>query len=440
MASVRLYTGIAVMIVLLATIAVLGSLERPGVSVGTLTPRLHVDLIAVVDQDRRILTIEPDGSEPRVLTPASGGDPQLYTWPTWSPDARSLAITKVVGSSGPPVVSLERVDLETGDTSTIHSGFVQPMAAGVFYYPMWSPDGSRLAFIASEGEGLRLFVDIVDDGFAPNPVLDNGPLWMSWSPDSRRLLIHRADSHFLVEALEDRVDVLSLGIRSGGYRVPAWQPGSNKATFLAQNERAGFSLYSAEVSMEAGIGEIDRLADAEGDTPFLWSPDGSRLAVAGPSVIYVYLGLTIGIHRGMTIYREGSGEVLLETTDAVIAAFWSPDGSRIAYVSLSDTPGVLRWMMLDVRDGNRWPLVDFVPTLDQLTMFQFFDQYAYSHSLWSPDGRSLVFAGNLEDQASVVSYGSAQPADRPYIYVMDTERSPLVSSVAEGLLGVWSPR
>ena len=154
----------------------------------------------------------------------------------------------------------------------------------------------------------------------------------------------------------------------------------------------------------------------------------------------MYLGLTIGIHRGLTIYGEGSDEVLLETTDAVVAAFWSPDGSRIAYVSLADKPGVLRWMMLDVRDGSRWPLVDFVPTLDQLTMFQFFDQYAYSHSLWSPDGRSLVFAGNLEDQASVVSYGSAQPADQTYIYVMDTERAPLVSSVAEGLLGVWSPR
>ena len=436
----RLYTGIAVLAVLLMTISVLGSMERPDASGNALPPRLHVDLIAIVDDDRRILTIEPDGSELSVLTPASGADPQLYTWPTWAPDARSMVITKVVGSSGPPMVSLVRLDLDTGDASTIHSGFVQPMAVGVFYYPMWSPDGSRLAFIASEGESLRLFVDIVDDAFAPNPVLDNGPLWMSWAPDSRRLLVHRADSHFLVEAFDDRVDVLSLGIRSGRYRVPAWQPGSDKATFLAQNERAGFSLYSAEVSMEGGIGESERLADVEENAPFLWAPDGQALAVAGPSVIYVYLGLTIGIHRGLTIHREGSGEVLLETTDAVVAAFWSPDGSRIAYVSLADTPGVLRWMMFDVRDGSRWPLVDFVPTLDQLTMFQFFDQYAYSHSLWSPDGRSLVFAGNLEDQASVASYGSAQPADRTYIYVMDTERAPLVSSVAEGLLGVWSPR
>ena len=185
MDSVRLYTGIAVMAVLLMTISVLGSMERPDVSGKALPPRLHVDLIAVVDEDRRILTIEPDGSELSVLTPASGAEPQLYTWPTWAPDARSMVVTKVVGSSGPPVVSLERVDLDTGDTSTIHSGFVQPMAVGVFYYPMWSPDGSRLAFIASEGESLRLFVDIVDDAFAPNPVLDNGPLWMSWAPDSR---------------------------------------------------------------------------------------------------------------------------------------------------------------------------------------------------------------------------------------------------------------
>ena len=315
------------------------------------------------------------------------------------------------------------------------------MAVGVFYYPMWSPDGSRLAFIASEGDSLRLFVDIVDDAFAPNPVLDNGPLWMSWSPDSRRLFVHRADSHFLVETLEDRVEVLSLRIRSGRYRVPSWQPGSGKATFIAENERAGFSLYSAEVSIDEGIGKRERLADVQGDAPFLWSPDGEALAAAGPSVIYVYLGLAVGVHSGLTVYGGGLGR----GAGWRRRTRWSPhSGRRTAPGSRTSQcptkPGVLRWMMLDVEDGSSWPLVDFVPTLDQLTMFQFFDQYAYSHSLWSPDGRSLVFAGNLEDQATVVSHGSAQPADRSYIYVMDTERAPLVSSVAEGLLGVWSPR
>ena len=112
MASARFYTGVAVLAVLLAAISVLGSMEKPSAA---LPPKPDVDLIAIVDEARRILTIEPDGSETRLLTPVSGAEPQLYTWPTWSPDARSMVITRVVGSSGPPAVSLERVDLDTGD-------------------------------------------------------------------------------------------------------------------------------------------------------------------------------------------------------------------------------------------------------------------------------------------------------------------------------------
>ena len=86
-----------------------------------------------------------------------------------------------------------------------------------------------------------------------------------------------------------------------------------------------------------------------------------------------------------------------------MAYFWSPDGSRLAYVALSKKAGILRWTVLNVVNGERWPLVDFIPSRDQLTIFQFFDQYAYSHSPWSPDSRSLVFAGKLVDGAVPVS-------------------------------------
>jgi Tol biopolymer transport system component len=96
--------------------------------------------------------------------------------------------------------------------------------------------------------------------------------------------------------------------------------------------------------------------------------------------------------------------------------------------------------MVDVSDGSRWPLIDFVPTIDQLTLFQFFDQYAYSHSLWSPNSRTLVFAGLLYDEAVSASYSSAQTDEQPQIYVMDSDPSPPVQSIAEGNLGIWSPR
>ncbi len=436
----RLYAGAAITAALLFAIAALTALDRPASPDGALPPILDVNLIALVDEDRRALTVDPGGFESRPIALVSETDDGLFAWPTWSPDAGSLLLTKVEPRSDQPEVSLELIDLATGNASVLHSGRVQPMAVGVFYYPLWSHDGSRLAFIASEGDSLNLFVDDLADASAPAALLDDGPLWMSWSHDSRRLLVHRADAHFLVDVAEDEIETRSLGLASGGYRVPAWRPGTDTATILAQSQGGGFELLDAEVSMNAGIGETEPLADVSGAAAFLWSPNGRSLAVAGPRVTYLYLGLAVGVHSSLTVHRPASGGEPLEVPDAVLACFWAPDASRIAYVSLADTPGVLRWMMLDVSDGRRWPLVDFVPTIDQLTMFQFFDQYAYSHSLWSPDGRALVFAGVLDDQAAMVSYGAAQDAARPYVYVVDADPDPAVSAIAEGLLGIWSPR
>ena len=95
-------------------------------------------------------------------------------------------------------------------------------------------------------------------------------------------------------------------------------------------------------------------------------------------------------------------------------------------------------MFLDLADGRRWPLVDFTPTQPQLTLFQFFDQFAYSHSMWSPDSRSLVFAGALDSsRATQASFGRQQAAR---IIVTQVEPSPDVVSIADGFLAVWSPR
>ena len=439
MASFRLYAGIVVTTALLVTIAALAGQDRPGSSREPLPPKLKIDLIAFIDAERRIQTIKPDGTEPRVLTPIPTQDPQLFAWPTWSPDGRSMVFSKVAAAQNGAEASLEWLDLGTGATSTAHSGQVERIAVGVFHYALWSPDGERLAFVASEDRNLRLFLDVVQDDSSPRAVLDDGPLWMSWSADSRHLLVHRADTHFLIEALETGAEVRPLGVQSRRYRVPAWRPGTSETTILGENERGGFSVYGAEVTQD-GVGERESLADVEDDATFLWSPDGSRLAVGGPSTVIIYRGLSIGVHSGLTIYRPDSGGEPLELDDVLIAYFWSPDSSRIAYVSRSDTAGVLRWMMMDTSDGDRWPLVDFVPTIDQLTMFRFFDQYAYSHSLWSPDSRSMVFAGTIDDQAVLASSRSAQQAAQPHVHVMDTDPSPPVSSIAEGTLAVWSPR
>jgi hypothetical protein len=98
---------------------------------------------------------------------------------------------------------------------------------------------------------------------------------------------------------------------------------------------------------------------------------------------------------------------------------------------------MMRWNILSVADGEQWPLVDFVPSFDQVTVFQFFDQYARSHTMWSPDSKSLVFAGRVAGGSLSASLGQ-QPASS--IIVIGTERRPTVDTIASGTLGLWSPR
>ena len=84
--------------------------------------------------------------------------------------------------------------------------------------------------------------------------------------------------------------------------------------------------------------------------------------------------------------------VLIE--EPMLCFFWSPDGSKIAYITPSEeAEGSVRWAVLDLESDETSYLVDFLPSREMLTMFMFFDQYGQSHSLWSPDGSKILFAG-----------------------------------------------
>jgi hypothetical protein len=68
---------------------------------------------------------------------------------------------------------------------------------------------------------------------------------------------------------------------------------------------------------------------------------------------------------------------------------------------------VFRWNVLTVADGSSRGVVDFTPSSPQITLFQFFDQFAYSHTTWSPDSDALVFAGTMTGGAISAAAGSA---------------------------------
>ena len=423
----------------MAVLVVVGGHGGTSSKGGLLPPDLRVDRIAYVGLDDHIWTISPDGADEQQVS----GEGRRFTWPTWSPDGTKLVYSEYSTPDDPVDVSrpvLHSYNTLTGRRREVFAGergdaFVERDAP---HYPFWSPDGRRLAFIGGAGQTLTLYVDDLRDRSGPTKTLDDGPMWLDWSPSSQHLLAHRGLDHILIDVQSGETSELGVESDGFGYNVPSWRPSGERVTVVAGDIDTGYAIFDTDISGDEGpppplVGPVGPR------TAFLWSADGSLLAVThserGPSLDP---GLGLVIHDGIRVYsHEGALLPAVVERDTVVAFFWSPDGTKLAYVTLNPPNGLLRWNMLEVATGSRWPLTEFAPSLDQLVVFRYFDQYARSHSLWSPDSAALVFSGALPGLS--ISASVRQQAIS-YIIVVGAEPDPSVRVIGRGYLGFWSPK
>ena len=436
--SARPYAFVLILAALVAALVVFGT--RGGATstgeplpASTSTPipaataALGVNRIVYVGLDRQIWTARPDGSDKQKITLDDG----RYAWPTWSPDGRRMVFSGVfLDEVGRQRYGLYSLTADSGAIRKIHAtdpGVTNLVAPDTLHYPLWSPDSSRLAFLAPTFDGLVLYIHDFRNDLGPVSVFGNPPLYLSWSPSSRYVLVHRAADHFLVDT-DDGVDVRDLKSAVPGYRAPSWWPSGDSITVVASADRSGgFGIYVKDLA-----GEKETLLErVRAGSAFLWSPSGE------------FLALGRRVQPGLPFYGilellspEGTKHSS-KIDEPMISFFWSPDSTKLAYVTLTDRTGVFRWNVMRIEDGERWPLVDFIPSVDSVTILQYFDQYAYSHALWSPDSASLVFAGNLWTGGVSISHDLQQA---PQVIVVGTERNPSSEVIAEGSLAFWSHR
>jgi TolB protein len=308
------------------------------------------------------------------------------------------------------------------------------VALGAPHYVQWSPDSKTIAFIVSSREGLKMYATDISLDPSPRHMMDDGPLWFDWSPDSTSLIVHRGTDHFSLDADTETPTAVEIDSDQFGHRVATWTPDGGGITYLTGSLSEGYAL-----NVSSTDGEVTRLADGlSAGATFQWSPNGAAIAVSDTEAVARVPNLGLLVFPHISIYDSSASAVLASVQAPVVSYFWSPDSTKIALVTLAADFSALQWHVLDVGTGDTWKLVDFRPSADQLTVFQYFDQYVQSHSMWSPDSESLVFSGTLTGSGRSISYGVQQQT--PQVYVVSVDRQPEVYTLAEGTLAFWSPR
>ncbi|MCE2465727.1 MAG: PD40 domain-containing protein [Dehalococcoidia bacterium] len=403
-----------------------------------------VNRIAYVTDDGNIATINPDGSDPRRLTRSElrvgGAGPILaqaadnqtfYTWPTWSPDGTRLAASRVNLREDSAQLALEIIDASSGVSKRVYENEPSTIqvAQGAPHYMYWSPDSSYLAFLATTRRHLSLFLAPSLGESASAQIAVGSPIYYSWAREPGALLIRRQNDLLHLPGPQVGSEMPSpvpLDFAGSGFRVPALSH-DGRTVYYTGSWDGSNALYAAALD-DAEV-RPRYLADVGRLAAFMLSPTGEELAVADTDQP------GSGQYDRLFLIGTGGGAPRILADEGLLAFFWSPDGRKLIYVVFDPERRSFAWKLADRDEGPPVVVAEFLPSADLLTALTFFDQYALSHSIWSPDSRHIVFTGELQRHSSGTNGGSPQG---PKVYVLEAKEGAVPQEVASGRIAFWS--
>ena len=350
-------------------------------------------------------------------------DRLYYVWPAYSPDGSQIACFGVRSGAVP------EASLYTLANDGVRMDEVWRMTESAApVCESWSPDSRSIALLLQGEDELQLEIARTDRPGRTVTIDRGAPLFWSWSPQASYIAVHTGgsssiydDARLSIFRVDDECSRI-VELTPGEFRTPAWSPDGKRLAYIDGSDARGefLSFYRME------DGSIDVVQQVQGQTVMLWSPDGRTLAVSQA------LGDSPHVYSGVVLVDVASGRSRVLDDSEIVSFFWSPCSSRIVTMAFDARAG-MQWSLLDVRDGGSRRLLGstFYPSRELVYFSWFFDQFAASHPLISPDGSQLVFAGHMGERAAVSARGQSN------VYLASLCEDRPVERLAAGHFACW---
>jgi Tol biopolymer transport system component len=224
----------------------------------------------------------------------------VWVWGSASPDGRQLALVLTdfenwgdVGKIGqpthrPPHFYIYLFDLTTGE--------LRPLLENADK-PVWSPDGTRLAFHNIKTRGLDV-LDLqsgaITEIFSVEPESEHQADWFTWSPDGKRMAVVKTWSGYansggiwVVDAVQggEMREIVEMEMNAAGL---SWSPTDNAVIFLSGAGELDTTEPTTNlwiVNPETGERkQLTRNFTLGGGAP-VWAPDRKWIAFAGTNLL-----------------------------------------------------------------------------------------------------------------------------------------------------------